>query len=1055
MMTRSRTLAGLALTALALLGVAARSEPKGQVGNPPNVPKDFKLELLYTVPGASEGSWVTMCVDSKGRLIVGDQNGKLYRVTLPPPDRQGTIRPEPIDLDIGGAHGLLYAFESLYVMVNEGPRPHGLYRLRDTDGDDRFDELKLLRPLEISGEHGGHSIVLAPDGKSLYVTVGNQSTLTRVSSSRVPFLWSEDNLVSRIPTGFMDNSLAPQGWIARTDPDGKEWELIAAGFRNEFDAAFNRLGDLFTYDADMEWDIGDPWYRPTRINHVVSGAEFGFRNGSGKWPEYFLDSFGAVLNVGPGSPTGVTFGYGAKFPAKYQETLFVADWSFGKIRAVHLSPSGASYRGEIEEFLSGQPLAVTDLVINPTDGAMYFVVGGRESQSALYRLTYVGKESTAPGTSDSSFGDKRALRTRLEQFHGRADRRALPVLWPYLGDADRAIRFAARTALEWQDPADWREKALSEPDPRRAIAALVALARMSGRDIWHRDAGTPAPDSILQNRMLAALDRIALPQLGAGDQLDLLRAYALVFTRLGPPGDGTRRRLIARFDPLVPAVTRDLNVQLVNLLVYLQSPALAQKGMALFRKAVTQEEQIEYALALRMLRAGWTQPLREEYFRWFVTTAAGYRGGNTFVRALNTIKREAVTNLAEEEKVALKPILDLLPESRSPQATLAARPLVKAWTVSELVPIVERGLNGPRDLERGHRLFAEVACAACHRFRDEGGSVGPDLTGVAGRFSVHDLIEAIVEPSKVISDQYAAIVIRKKDGAVVRGRVANLNGPVVQVVEDMLEPGKFTRIRREDIDSIENAKVSMMPPGLLNRLQPEEIQDLVAFLLSRGAARPDSSAQDADGFVAIFDGKSLNHWDGDTTFWRVEEGSIVGESTPSRRVTQNSFLIWRGGTTGDFELKLEYRLSPDANSGVQYRSLVPSNLGPWAMKGYQADLDGTNRYSGQIYEERGRGFLAVRGAFVRMRGTAAGGKQPIGSLGDDAALKALLNPGDWNLLHIIARGNLLIQLVNGRVMSALIDEDEQGRAAEGLLGLQIHAGPPMRIEFRNLRFKPL
>src|SRR6185503_18695368 len=127
------------------------------------------------------------------------------------------------------------------------------------------------------------------------------------------------------------------------------------------------------------------------------------------------------------------------------------------------------------------------------------------------------------------------------------------------------------------------------------------------------------------------------------------------------------------------------------------------------------------------------------------------------------------------------------------QTALAARPLVKAWSVAELVPLVERGLNGPRDRERGHRLFGEVACAACHRFRDEGGSVGPDLTGVAGRFNVHDLLEAIVEPSKVISDQYAAIVIRKKNGSVVRGRVGNLSGPTVHVVEDMLEPGKFTR----------------------------------------------------------------------------------------------------------------------------------------------------------------------------------------------------------------------------------------------------------------------
>lgn len=836
MKTASPALARMALTGLALLGADAAWTPAGQGGGLA-VPRDFKLDLLYTVPGETEGSWVAMCVDPKGRLIVGDQNGKLYRLTLPPADQRGTIQPEPIELDIGGAHGLLYAFESLYVMVNEGSRPHGLYRLRDSNGDDRFDEVKLLRQMEISGEHGGHSILLSPDGKSLYVIVGNQSTVTRVDSSRVPPHWSEDNLVPRIPTGFMDNSLAPQGWIARTDPEGREWELIAAGFRNEFDAAFNRLGELFTYDADMEWDIGVPWYRPTRINHVISGAEFGFRNGSGKWPDYFLDSFGAVVNVGPGSPTGVTFGYGAKFPARYQEALFISDWSFGKIRAVHLSPSGASYGGEVEEFLSGQPLAVTDLAVNPKDGALYFAVGGRRSQSALYRLTYVGNESTAPSTSDTGFAGNRELRHRLERFHGRRDLSAVATVWPYLGDEDRAIRFAARTALEWQDPAQWRERALTERDARRGLAALVALARVSGKDSSHREATSPKPDAALQQRMLGALDRIAWSRLAAGDRLDLLRAYSLVFTRLGPPSEAARRRLIARFDPLLPAATRALNAQLTNLLVYLQAPSVASKGMALLRNAGTQEEQIEYVLALRALKAGWTLPLREQYFRWFVTTAAAYRGGNTFARALNTIKSEAVKNLSEAEALVLKPTLELRPESRSPQTVLAARSPVKSWTVDELVPIVERGLSGGRNLARGERLYGEVACAACHRFRDAGGSVGPELTAVAGRFGVRDLLEAIIEPSKAISDQYAAIVIRKKSGEVITGRVANLNGPIVNVVENMLEPGKFTNVRREEIASIETAPVSMMPPGLLNSLKPEEIQDLIAYLLSRGRAK--------------------------------------------------------------------------------------------------------------------------------------------------------------------------------------------------------------------------
>jgi putative heme-binding domain-containing protein len=792
----------------------------------------FRLDLLYLVPKQAQGSWVALCVDPQGRLIAADQNGKLYRLTPPPPGRNASIQPEAIGVDIAGAHGLLHAFDSLYVMVNERGT-HGLYRVRDTNGDDRFDEVRLLRAIQGGGEHGMHSIVLSPDGASLYVVCGNSTPVTRFDSSRVPLNWSEDDLVPRIPTGFMDDSMAPQGWIARTDPDGKHWELIAAGLRNPFDIAFNRDGELFTYDADMEWDIGEPWYRPTRVNHVISGAEFGFRNGSGKWPDYYLDSFGAVVDIGPGSPTGISFGYGAKFPARYQDALFIGDWSFGKLRAVHLKPEGASYTAEVEEFLSGQPLPLTDVVVNPKDGALYFAVGGRWAQSALYRVTYTGGESTAPSRSEGRFQPRRDLRRKLESFHGHRDPHAVESAWPYLGDPDRAIRFAARVALEWQDPAQWRERALGEVDARRAIAALVALARVSGKDEIHRRPTDTGPDPALRGRMLTALDAVDWARLGQGDRVDLLRAYALVFTRLGPPDEGTRQRLIHRLDPLFPARTQRVNFLLADLLVYLQAPGAATKIMAALRAAPTQEEQVEYALALRALKTGWTMPLREEYFRWFVTKGASYRGGNTFASALRTIKDQAMESLSVAERRALQPVLEAQPAQKSLEELLAGRKFVKAWTVGELVPLVERGLSGGHDLQRGRKLYGGVGCASCHRLGQDGGGVGPDLSAIAGRFGVRDVIESIVEPSKVISDQYAAIVIAKKDGQVITGRVGNLFGDSLNVVENMFDPGRLTNVRRADIEEMKPSPVSMMPAGLLNSLTEDEIQDLIAFLLAR------------------------------------------------------------------------------------------------------------------------------------------------------------------------------------------------------------------------------
>jgi putative heme-binding domain-containing protein len=815
-----------------------RSAAESAAGNV-RVAKGFKLDLIYSVPRATQGSWVALCVDPKGRILAADQNGKLYRMTPPAPGRSSAVKPEAIGVGLAGAHGLLYAFDSLYVMVNERGA-HGLFRVRDTDGDDRFDQVRLLREIRGGGEHGMHSIALSPDGRSLYVVCGNSTQLTNVDRSRIPLNWGEDNLLSRIPTGFMDDSLAPQGWIARTDPDGKEWELIAAGLRNPFDIAFNRDGELFTYDADMEWDIGQPWYRPTRVNHVISGAEFGFRNGSGKWPEYSIDSFGAVVDIGPGSPTGITFGYGAKFPEKYRDALFISDWSFGKLRAVHLRPEGASYGAEVEDFVSGQPLPLTDVVINPKDGAMYFAVGGRGAQSALYRVTYAGGDLAMASPSDPRPLAKREMRRKLEGYHGRRDAGAVEAVWHYLGDQDRAIRYAARVALEWQDRSQWRQKALEESDPRTAIAALVALARTSGNDEHHRRPADRKADPGLQGEILTSLDKIDWSRLGPADRVDLLRAYALAFIRLGRPEDDACRRLIAKFDPLFPARAIPADFLLAEILVYLQSPAAAAKIMASLRQASTQEEQIEYALVLRKLKVGWTGPLRQEYFRWFVTKAAGYRGGNTLAGALRTIKAQATATLSADERIELKSILEARPAHQSPRELLAARKPVKEWTVGELVPVVEHGLSEQRDRERGRRLYSVVACAACHRSGAEGGGVGPDLTAVAGRFGVRDLLEAIVEPSKVISDQYAAISIAMKDGHVVTGRVGNLHGDTLSVIEDMFDPGRATNVRRADIEEMKPSNVSVMPVGLLNSLTAEEIQDLIAFLLVRGASQDQS-----------------------------------------------------------------------------------------------------------------------------------------------------------------------------------------------------------------------
>ncbi|MDF1810894.1 MAG: hypothetical protein P1V20_01720 [Verrucomicrobiales bacterium] len=343
-------------TILATLLVGTSFSTAQQTATPPErirLPEGFKIELLYSVPRDKQGSWVAMCLDDKGRIIVSDQYGGLYRFPAPAPGK--TIDPATIEQiaysaekpgqgkpiaeqkklpNIGHAQGLCYAFDSLYVVVNSrsSATGSGVFRLRDTNGDDKFDKLDTIKALAATGgEHGPHAIIPAPDGKHLYVVMGNQTRLPEdYTHSRVPEVWAEDQLFPSLQH-FMVGAEAPLGHIAQIDPDGKTWDIISTGFRNQYDAAFNRVGELFTYDADMEWDLNTPWYRPTRINHVIDGAEFGWRTGSGKFMEYCSDTFGAVVNIGPGSPTGVVFGYGAKFPAKYQNALFACDWSYGKL----------------------------------------------------------------------------------------------------------------------------------------------------------------------------------------------------------------------------------------------------------------------------------------------------------------------------------------------------------------------------------------------------------------------------------------------------------------------------------------------------------------------------------------------------------------------------------------------------------------------------------------------------------------------------------------------------------------------------------------------------
>lgn len=805
------------------------------------LPEGFQAELVYEVPSKEQGSWVAMCVDLKGRLIVSDQYGKLYRVTPSTTGNPADTKVDPINVNLGMAQGLLHTKDGLYVDVNgegildkdqkDAPRGPGLYRLQDLDGDEQFEKIERIIPLTGGGEHGPHAIIPGPDGR-LYLCAGNQTDLPeKIDRSRVPRHWNEDHLLGRMPDGrgFMANRLAPGGFILSFNADGSDVELVSTGFRNEYDIAFNPLGDLFTYDADMEWDIGTPWYRPTRVNHVISGAEFGWRNGTGKWPEYFADSFGAVANIGYGSPTGIAFGTGAKFPAKFQNALYVSDWSYGVVYAVHLEAEGASYKSTFEPFVSASPMPVTDLLIHPEQGCMYMTIGGRKTQSALYRIAYSGSESTQPAVFPDNEPAKaaRAARRELEAMHVPGAKLDITAAMRNIGSPDRALRTAARLALEHFDSKLWRDPIQQSLPAQSAITMAVALARK----------GTPADQADVNNSLL----RLEWSKLDNTQRLELLRAYQLSFLRLGPADPATREKIIAQIDGHFPAADGDSLVdrELARVLIHLEAPKIVERCVAQMNGSNSAEQQIHYAFCLREAQKGWTPETRKAYFQWFYDIGTA-RGGASFGGFLENIRKVAIGNLEDEDKAALGELTGPLPAPKDPLADLAPRAQVKQWSVDELAEKFATKKSG-FNYERGKQMFAVAQCYKCHRFAGQGGIQGPDLTASSQRFSIKDMLTAIIEPNKEISDQYEATVFQTEEETVI-GRVANLNGDNLMIATNMLDPGNFTNLKRSDIIDMKPSKASMMPSGLLDTLTEEEIFDLLVYLQSGGNPKSDRYA---------------------------------------------------------------------------------------------------------------------------------------------------------------------------------------------------------------------
>jgi putative heme-binding domain-containing protein len=816
----------------------------------------FDAELLYSVP-ISQGSWVAMAFDPKGRIIVSDQDDKgVFRVTLPVVgDGDSKVRVEslkgfpylPINWGkrrVGGALGFLYAFDSLYMSSMKG-----FYRIRDTNGDDHFDEFTLLKELGVGYEHSAHSIIKSEDGKALYLVTGNHTRVPKGVQSLQPPVWGKDSLLDAMPDamGHAVSIRAPAGWVCRISPDGTDWKMVASGFRNPVDLALNQEGELFTFDSDLEFDIGSPWYRPTRVNHVTSASEFGWRNGSAKWPEYFADSNGAVLNVGPGSPTGISFGHHSNFPNEFQEKLFICDWTFGTIYTVEMEENGSSYTGKKKEFLHGTPLNIAAMRFGP-DGHMYFVTGGRNTVSKLYRIRYTGKEQREDAERSSLVKNQalRDLRHSLEKFHqsdeGGAE--AMAKAWPHLSHADRNIRYAARLAIENQGISLWQEKVFSEPNPRAVIYASIALCRHG--------------DTSLSGRLVAKLNQLPFGSLDRDDRLALLRAYSLCFIRLGKPGKEVGDTVVATLNRFYPSGDDFVDAELCRVLSYLGSPQVVKKTIGLMRatqaKTIVYDQKmlerheygrdilkmmsntpnsqnIHYAYSLRRVQNGWTLEDRKFYFGWLNETLEK-SGGKSFAGYIRAIRQDAIDDLPAEDAAALSWLLGEVAAMDLGELPNPKGPAV-AWTVDSAMQLFETGLRG-RDYGNGKKMFSAGRCIACHRFEGSGGYSGPDLGSVGSRYSIRDILVAISEPSQSISEQYQASDVTFKDGGSLYGRIIYKNDEEIAVAPNPFNFGEIKKVSMDEVESVKFSQISMMPAGMIFPMNADELKDLIAYLISAG-----------------------------------------------------------------------------------------------------------------------------------------------------------------------------------------------------------------------------
>lgn len=886
-------------------------------------------------------SVVNMTFDAKGRPTIAREGAGVFLLEDKDGDGKADSAKE-FSIDIKTAHGMYWLGPGDLLVNASGPKGDGLYRLTDTDGDDKADK---VTPLIMSkggiGEHGPHAILKGADG-SLYVEYGNHSFPdTQVDPASPSRRLAEDNLLQYYvdPRGHAVNIRAPGGTIQRYDIEKNKMSQFVGGFRNAFDMTVNMEGEIFTFDSDMEWDVGLPWYRPIQVIHCVAGADYGWRTGSAWLPENYIDTLPPVDGIGRGSPVGVAFYYHTAYPSAFYGALFTGDWSRGRIRVMFPKKEGATYEGKDRDFVLGEPLNVTDMDVGP-DGCLYFSVGGRGTTGGIYRVRYTAAKAPEVAKSDldavltspmprfawgiasiakakekmgadwekqvkaaaadtKRSGEQRERAIEALQVYG--PKPDLAMLTKLSTDKDPAVRGAAIALIGTFDIKETQEtltKVLADSDPFVLRRTCEALIRSGLNEEMSFKPGDALPTRLFDlldhkdrfvrysaNLTLMRIDRKAWADAVLADNLSKRKHGALegllalehtastpedsdkIFAKLGPysklrmddettlnflrvmqlafirdKGTAESRKafksevgpgLLAKF----PTKNMTINRELQEMLAYMQTPGAIAALQKYQSPKMTQQEQIHTTYCLRSITEGWTREQRDKAVAWF-DYGRDIGGGASMEGYINYMWEAILKILPEDEKKTAfarkeKAIADRTERAAKLMAKVEGdRGNVKSdlaqMSFKELSEYLEYDIMSYKgNPDRGEVVFKRAKCADCHVFGKIGKGGGPDLSTVVKRFRRSEILESIMYPSKVISDQYIGLIIDLKNNDTVTGLMAAENDTTLTVITPT---GERVDIPKAKIKERRPSKVSIMPEGLLGTMTQGDLVDLMLFL---------------------------------------------------------------------------------------------------------------------------------------------------------------------------------------------------------------------------------